>query len=64
MKVNAIEKSCLRVGTGHPFTPCLTNKIFALWSKQIQIMIRIILLFFNADLTSSGIFLAKGDGEN
>ncbi len=64
MKVTTIEKSCLRVETGHPFTPCLTNKILALWSKQIQILIRIIWSFFNADSTSSGIFLAKGDGAN
>ncbi len=59
LKVTTIEKSCLRVWTGHPFTPCLTNKILALWSKQIQMLIRIIWLFFNADLTSSGIFMAK-----
>ncbi len=40
------------------------QQIFALWSKLIQMLIRIIWLFFNADSTSSGIFLAKGDGAN
>ncbi len=64
LKVTTIKKSCLRVDTGHTFTPRSTNNELALLFKQIQMLMIINWFLFNVCITSLGTCLAKGDCAN